>query len=213
MRKIIWRASIFVVLLSQSAITYGQGREFPQTQDPLISPPGEIKEFPEEKIDQENFEIAPFFGLYSVEGFDASVVYGAITAIHVSEDVFFEGNFGMTTADLEAFRIRTGLVLLTDKDVVYWSINLGYNLFPGQIFLSRKKTLNSTIYLSGGVGQTTFDNQNRFTFNIGTGYKVFFTDWLDAGFRIVMHSFETDLTGVKERTYNMEGRIHIAIFF
>lgn len=204
---------LVVLLLSHAITVFGQSRDFSQGEAPLISPPSEMKQVKEAKIDKEYIEIVPYYGLYAVEGFNSSAVYGARFALHLTEDFFFEGNYGVTKADLEAFSVRTGLTLLTDDDVIYWNINLGYNIFPGQVFLTRSRTLNSTIFLVGGVGQTEFDAQDRFTFNIGSGYKIFFTDWLDAGFRLAIHSFETDITGVKDRIFNMEGTVNIAFFF
>ncbi len=179
----------------------------------MIAPPNEEKEVVEEKIDKEYLELAVFTGIYSVEGFNASPVQGLRAAIHMTEDFFFEGNYALTKAEQSEFTKQTGLSLLSNEDLVYWNVNLGYNLFPGQIFLTRTITLNSTIYIVGGVGQTEFDDQNRFTYNFGTGYKIFFTDWMDLGFRLTFHSFESDLTGENVRLENMEGTVHLAVFF
>ncbi len=200
-------------ILFSPVFVAAQGPGFPEERDPLIAPPIREKKVIEEKIDKEYLELAPIFGVYEVEGFKASPVYGLRAALHMTEDVFFEGNFAITKAEQTDFTKSTGLSLFSNEDLVYWNVNLGYNLFPGQIFLTRTKTLNSAIYLVGGVGQTEFDDQDRFTFNFGTGYKIFFTDWMDMGFRLSLHAFESDLTGENKRLYNMEGTIHMAVFF
>lgn len=202
-----------VWLFWQPAFVTAQSPSLPGERNPLIAPPNQEKKVVEEKIDKEYLELAPFAGIYDVEGFNASPVYGIRASLHMTEDVFFEGNFALTKAEQSEFTRQTGLSLLTNEDIVYWNVNLGYNLFPGQIFLTGTKTLNSTIYLVGGVGQTEFDDQDRFTINFGTGYKIFFTDWMDMGFRLSFHSFESDLTGENKRLINMEGTVHLAVFF
>lgn len=206
-----WAVVLVAVCLLVPGIIYAQ--DFPGDEAPLIAPPSVTLEIKEAKIDQEFFEVSPFFGLYAVEGFSTSMVYGLNLAFHLTEDVYFEANYGMSSVSADAFTVKTGVTIFTDTDLSYWNVNLGYNLSPGQIFLTRNRTLNSTLYLVGGVGQTDFDARNRFTFNIGTGYKIFFTDWMDAGFRLSVHSFEADLTGAKERMYNLEGIVAVGFFF
>ena len=64
-----------------------------------------------------------------------------------------------------------------------------------------------------GVGETELDQKDHFTINLGTGYKVFLTDWLDLRLELKTHSFETDITGEKERIFNLEGTASLAVFF
>ncbi len=204
---------IFGLIFSQGAIAAAQSGEFLRGEDPLISPPTEERVIKEAGIDAEYIEVSAFYGLYALDGFASSPVSGARLALHLTEDIFFEGSYGMTEADQEVFERLTARLLLTDTEIIYWNVNVAYNLFPGQIFLSRKKTINSTIFLIGGLGQTQVDNRDHFTSNFGIGYRAFITDWLDARIQYTVHSFETDLTGVKERIYNLEGTVGLAIFF
>ncbi len=176
---------VFLCLLSPAVWVSAQTPDFPKSEDPLIAPPSEALEFKEEKIDQEFIEISPYYGLFAIDGFSTSSVMGLNLALHLTEDIFFEGNYGITQVGDDAF--GGGLTIFTDTDMSYWNVNLGYNLFPGQIFVTRSRTLNSTIYIVGGAGLTEFDAKSRFTFNLGTGYKIFFTDWMDAGFRLSLH--------------------------
>jgi len=193
------------------SIVYAE--DFPQAEEPVIKPPVQENKLKEAKIDTEYLEIGPFYGLYAVEGFSAAGVFGIRLALHLTEDIFFEGSYGMTKVDQEAFRRVTGLPLVADEDVSYWNVNAAYNLFPGQIFLTHRWTINSAIYLSGGLGETRLDQREHFTFNVGTGYKLFIADWLDLRTDLRVHAFETDLTGEKERIYNLEGTAALAVFF
>ncbi len=202
---------LFLSFLNQAVMVAAQTPDFPTSEDPLIAPPAETLAFKEEKIDQEFIEISPYYGLFALDGFSTAPVMGLNLALHLTEDVFFEGNYGMTKVSDDGF--GGGLTIFTDTDMTYWNVNLGYNLFPGQIFLTRRRTMNSTIYIVGGAGLTEFDAKSQFTFNFGTGYKIFFTDWMDAGFRLSLHSFESDVTGEKEKMFNLEGIVSIAFFF
>jgi outer membrane beta-barrel protein len=102
---------------------------------------------------------------------------------------------------------------LVNDDLAYWSVGASYDLFPGQIFLTRKRTINSAIYVVGGLGQVTMDDRNHFNMNVGTGYKLFVTDWLSVRPDLRLHAFETDVTGEKKLTYNLEGTLALALFF
>lgn len=187
--------------------------QLPTQEEPVIQPPVEERPLNEARIDTERFEVGPYFGVYAPDGFGASPVFGVRLAYHVTEDIAFEGSYAMTQVDQTAFLRVTGRPLLASDDLTYWSVGVSYELFPGQIFLTRERTINSTIYLSGGLGQTTLDEQNHFTADFGTGFKLFATDWLNIRPDMRIHLFETDVTGEKQLTYNLEGTIALVLFF
>lgn len=215
--KMMMKRTLFCLIaiwfLASGGFSLAQAEDFPRGEEPLIQPPSEEKERKEARIDSELLEVGPFFGLYTMETFGTSAVFGLRLAYHLTEDIFFEGTFGMTKVDQDAFRRLTGRSLVADEDVTYWSADVGYNLFPGQIFLTRGRTINSTIYVLGGLGQTRLDRRTHFTFNVGTGYKFFITDWLDVRAELRTHAFERDLTGEKELTFNLEATAGVALFF
>jgi len=207
-----------VALFALTAVLFGaplsaSSQNIPQPEEPPIRPAEENRTVSEARIDTESFEAGVFTGIYAMEDFSAQPTYGVRAAYHVTEDVFFEAGFGLTSIDQKDFEKLTGLKVVDHSNVWYWNFNAGYNLFPGQIFLSRRRTLNSTVYLSGGVGQTWIDGGNHFTLNLGTGYKVFLTDWLDVRVDFRDHVFESDLTGVNQRTHNLSMTLAAAVFF
>lgn len=208
----IWIALIVGAGFFHGEIASAQSGKFPQGEVPLISPPVNEKTIKEARIDKEYIELTAIYGLYAFDGFSSSPVSGARLALHLTEDIFFEGSYGMTKADQEVFRRLTARTLLTKTDVTYWNVNVAYNLFPGQIFLNRKKTINSTIFLVWGLGETQLDDRDHFTNNFGIGYKAFITDWVDVRIQYMVHTFETDLTGINERIYNLEGTVGLAVF-
>ena len=56
-----------------------------------------------------------------------------------------------------------GVELLTDeeRDLTYYNMSLGYNLLPGQIYISDRWAFNTRIYLIAGVGNTDFGAMYR----------------------------------------------------
>ncbi len=185
----------------------------PTEEEPVIKPPTEDRPLKEARIDTERFEVGPYYGVYSPDGFGAAGVLGVRLAYHVTEDIAFEGSYAMTRVDQTAFSRLTGRPLLASDDLTYWSVGASYDLFPGQIFLTRKRTINSAIYLVGGLGQTTMDDRKHFTAEFGTGFKLFATDWLNIRPDLRIHVFESDVTGEKKLTHNLEGTIALALFF
>jgi outer membrane beta-barrel protein len=190
-----------------------RAENFPQGEEPIIKPPVEEQKLKEAKIDTESLEMGPYYGVYALDGFGTSGVYGFRLAYHLTEDVFFEGTYGITRFNQETFRRLTGRSLVADENITYWNAGAGYNLFPGQIFPTRNRTLNSTIYLLGGLGQTQIDRQAHFTFDAGTGYKVFIVDWFEVRVELRTHILQTDLTGANEIMKNIEGTAAFAVFF
>jgi outer membrane beta-barrel protein len=204
-------ALVFAVGSSQGLPVFAQ--DIPIESEPLITPPVEDRPLKEARLDTERFELGPYAGVYAPDGFGASGVFGVRLTYHVTQDIAFEGSYAISQVDQSAFRDATGLSLLVNDDLSYWNIGVSYDLFPGQIFLTRHRTINSVIYLIGGLGQTTMDDRRHFSVNVGTGYKLFVTDWFSVRPDLRLHLFETDVIGEKTLTYNLEGTIALAVFF
>ena len=112
--------------------------------EPLVVREPERREVDVDKLDKENFEFGVLGGLMSVEDFGTNTVVGARVAYHVTEDFFVEGQYGRTTLGETSFeRLSGGAQILTDdeRDMTYYNVSVGYNIFPGEIFLGRAPTL------------------------------------------------------------------------
>lgn len=190
---------------------FGQG--LPIEEEPVIKPPSDDRRLKEARLDTERFELGPYAGIYAPDGFGASSVFGLRLTYHVNEDVAFEASYAISQVDQSAFRRLTGRSLLVNDDLSYWNVGVSYDLFPGQLFLTRKRTINSAIYLAGGLGQVTMDDRSHFSANAGTGFKIFVTDWFNVRPDLRFHMFETDVTGVNKLTYNIEGTLALVLFF
>src|SRR5690606_7545830 len=115
------------------------------------------------------------------EDFGVNTVVGARFAYHVTESLFVELAGGRTEAEETSFERLSGAAqLLTDaeRDYSYYNVSLGYNLLPRESFLGRNRAVNTALYVIGGVGNTSFAGDDRFTVNVGLGVRILPLDWL-----------------------------------
>lgn len=183
----------------------------------VIEPEVEPRKVKEAKIDSENFEIDAFFGVISIDNFSSEPVIGARAAFHATEDFFLQLNYGRAEAGLTSFEELNGIDirLLTDSERVfqYYDFSVGYNIFPGEIFVTDKLAFNSAIYLLAGVGNTRFAGEDNFTVTLGTGYRVILLDWLAVNVDFRDHIFNSDLIQENQTTHNLELTFGISFFF
>jgi outer membrane beta-barrel protein len=185
-------------------------------QPPVIEPDVERREIEPAKIDTEDFEVGVFAGRISVEDFGVNSVAGATFAYHITEGFFVELAAGRADTQLTSFERLSGAArLLTDsnRDYSYYNLSLGYNIFPGESFVGKNRSLNTATYLIGGVGKTTFAGDDRFTVNLGMGIRVMPLDWLAIHADIRDHVFDIELLGQEKTSHNMEARIGVTFFF
>lgn len=197
----------------------GDERRVPSTaNDPgqVIDPQVERREIREPQIDTENFEIGAYAGILSIEDFESEVVYGVRLAYHVTEGFFVEGTVGQSEAGLTSFeRLSGGAPILSDDDrnFTYFNLNLGYNVLPGEVFFGEGRTFNTALYLIAGLGSTRFAGDDRFTVNVGAGYRFLLTDSLAVHLDVRDHLFDIDILGEDKTTHNMEGHLGLTVFF
>lgn len=184
--------------------------------EPLIQPQLERREITEAMIDTEDFEIGAYFGVLSIEDFGSNAVYGGRVTYHVAESLFIEAAYGMSEGGKTSYELLSGSAqLLTDdeREYTYYNVALGYALLPGEVFWGEGRAFNSALYLIGGVGNTTFGGDDRFTINLGVGYRFLATDWLSLHLDMRDHMFDIDITGQDKTAHNIETTLGVAVFF
>ena len=181
----------------------------------LIQAP-ERREVKISDIDTENFEFGISGGLLSVEDFETnSVVVGALK-YHVTEDFFVEARYGQSQVGENSFeKLSGGASLLTaeDRDLAFYDLSIGVNLFPGEAFILNRWSVNSGFYLVGGIGATQFAGNDEFTISGGVGYRVIANDFISLNFNVRDHVFETEITGTQKQTHNFEVSAGVSVFF
>lgn len=168
------------------------------------------------RIDNENWELGVGLGFLSIEDFGTSSTYAAQLSYHVTEDFFFRLDAGQSTAGETSFETLGGdIELLTgdERRFTYYSLSLGYNFLPGEVYLGRNLAMNSSFYLLGGIGSVDFAGDNRLTINLGAGYRVLPTDWLAISIGVQDRVFDSDLLGETKVTNNIEMLLSATVFF
>jgi outer membrane beta-barrel protein len=184
--------------------------------EPVISPQVERRDIKRPKIDTEDFEIGPYVGVLSIEDFGSNSVYGARLAYHLTEDFFLEGTYGRSKAGKTSYEVLSGSAqLLTKKqrEYSYYTLSLGWNALPGEIFLGANRAYNTAFYLVAGIGATSFADDDHFSVNAGFGYRVLPTDWIAVHIDFRDHLFDTDLLGSKKVSQNLEAHLGLSVFF
>ena len=185
-------------------------------EDLGLTPVIERREVKIAGIDTENFEIGVSGGLLSVEDFESNTLTVANLTYHITEDFFAQARYGQSTLGESSFdRLSGGASLLGNEedDISFYDLSLGINIFPGEAFIWDRWAVNSSFYLIGGVGSTNFASSERFTVNAGVGYRLIANDFLSFNFQVRDHVFDTEITGVKKSTHNIEMTAGLSIFF
>jgi outer membrane beta-barrel protein len=200
----------------QQAAAEEEAEDADATPPRVIEPNVARRKIKVPKIDNENWEIGAGFGFVSIEDFGTSSTYAAQLNYHVTEDFFFRADIGQATAGKTSFETLGGdIELLTgnQRSFTYYSLSLGYNFLPGEVFLGRNLAMNSGFYLLGGIGSVKFAGDNRLTINLGAGYRVLPTDWLAIHLGVQDRVFDSDLLGETKVTNNIEMLLGATVFF
>ena len=167
-------------------------------------------------ISSQDFEFGVSGGALSVQDFGTHGLLVGSATYHVTEDFFVEARYGTSKAGLTTYEeLSGGPSLLTDaqRQVTFYDLSLGLNLFPGEAFVLNKRAFNSSFYLIGGLGATRFAGNDAFTVNAGAGYRLVLTSYLTANVQVRDHIFNTEITGTRKTTNNIEVSAGLAIFF
>lgn len=212
------RTTVFALVLLSSANSYAEDKIAPLQveSEQLIQPEITRRKVQLDKIDTEDFEVSVFTGLLSVEDFGANNVNGLRFAYHINDDIFIEGAYAQSKAGQTSYeRLSGGTPLLTpaQREIEYYNVSLGYNLLPGESFLTRNTSFNSTVYLIAGIGNTTFAGSDRSTINFGGGFRLLATDWLAFHIDLRDHVFNIDILAEDKTTNNLEVTVGLSAFF
>lgn len=181
-----------------------------------IKPVVERKEIFNDALDTENFELGIQAGLISIEDFENSSWVSAHLAYHITEYFYVKARYGQATAGQTSFeKLSNTAPLLTDeeRELVYYGLNVGYNLMPGEIFLGKDFAFNSVFSIELGAGTTEFAGDDNFTVNLSTNYRVFINDWLAWDIGVSDYLFDTTIIGETKTTHNLNFTTGFAVYF
>ena len=182
----------------------------------LIQPQVDRRSFNEAQINADDFEILLFAGYLSIEDFGVNPLLAFKLNYHINEALFVQLTLAQSKGGDTSYEVITqGAPLLTDaeRELQYYSINIGYNLLPGEAFISEKTTFNTTFYLSAGIGNTEFAGSDRFSINYGGGYRFLLNDNFSISTAFRNNVFDVDAFGLVKKTNNLEFILGVGWFF
>jgi outer membrane beta-barrel protein len=186
------------------------------TSTPVVEPQVTRRKVKTPKIRNSNFEFGGDLGVLSTEDFGTNGLANARLIYHITESIFAEGVYGESRLGLTSYeRLSGGTRLLTDaqRKVRYYTLDLGYDLFPGEVYVGKRRTFNSAFYVIGGVGSTQFGGDSRFTVTFGGGYRLLMNDWMAAHVDLRDHVYDSSLLGTTRTTNNLEATLGVTVFF
>lgn len=181
----------------------------------IVSPDIKRRKIEEDKIDSENIELGFFAGVKSVEDFGSNDVYGGRLGLHVTEDLFIEANVGVTTLQKTSYELFSGeaqFLTEDERELTYYNLSLGYNIFPGEIYIGRW-AFNTNFYVVGGAGNTLFADNEYFTYHFGGGLRIFLTDWIALRTDFRNHIMTHAIFGDDKEIQNVELLVGATVFF
>jgi outer membrane beta-barrel protein len=182
----------------------------------IITPDMQRRHIKEADLDSEDFELGLYYGLLSIEDFGSNEVSGVTFAYHITDRVFTEASYGLSSLEKTSYELLSGGVqLLTDeqRNLRYYNLSLGLNFLPGQVYLTKNWHFNTNFYVLAGAGNTHFADQSYFTYNFGAGLKFYATDWWSMDLSMRDYAFTHELFGNQKNTKNLEARFGLAIYF
>jgi len=203
--KTFRKASLATLLAAASFAALAQSTPA-ANNDQVVIPQVDRRDIEKPKFPSNDFEIGLFTGTYATQNFGSSWVYGARIGYHITEDFFVEGAYGQTKVSDELFRqiLPGGILVAGTEKLSYYNLSIGYNLFPGEIFIGGRRARPSQFYIVAGVGSTSFADQRKPTFNFGFGYRVYLADWI---------ALQLDLLGKRQNTQNVEFTGGLTVYF
>lgn len=178
----------------------------PQPTEQVIVPGVSRRDIKLPRFPSNDFEVGAFVGTYSTQNFGSSTVGGLRLGYHITEDFFAEGVVAQTqVSDANYRQILPGGVFATElENLSYYNLSVGYNVLPGEVFWGSQRAWPFSLYVIGGVGSTSFNQQRRATFNFGSGMRVFFTDTVSMQIDARDHIYSLDVLGKNQTTQNLE---------
>ena len=183
--------------------------------DQVVVPALDRRNVRKPRFPSNDFELGAFVGTYSTQNFGAAQVTGARLGYHLTEDYFAEAVVAQTQVTDGAFRqiLPGGIFANETEKLSYYNLSLGYNVLPGEVFTGSQMAWPFALYVIGGVGNTSIAQQNRQTFNFGTGMRVFVNDHVAVQIDARDHIFSLDLLGQPQTTHNLEWSLGVTASF
>ncbi len=215
--------SLFLVICTMVIVpvSYGAETEVPdldtlQNIESVIQPEVPRTQFDESKIDVNDIELIPSFGLLAIEDFGTNLILNVKLQYHVSEDYFVGVEFGRSEAGKTSYELLSGGAPLLNDDqriLQYYLFSLGWNVLPGEAFATDNVTYNTALYLTTSIGSVDFAGDSHFGFTLGAGYRILISNFSSLYLEFRDHTFNMEVLGENKLTHNLELSLGYSFYF
>lgn len=144
----------------------------------VIDPDSQRPKVAVKQIQPEDFEVGGYVGALRSPDARALGVYGVRGTYHKSEDFFVEAHYEFaSTFGYNQARSLVGADEIEDIDYSNYGLSMGWNALPGDLYFGRSYTLPFQLYLVGGAGYTSYEDDNFATYSVGGGVRLLPQDW------------------------------------
>jgi hypothetical protein len=168
------------------------------------------------KIRKSNFELTAATGLLNVEPYGTYPTLDLRGTYHIKENFFAEASVGLSKLRAATFINNTGATqpfTNSQRRVYDYTLDLGYDVLPGEAFFGRKKAYTTAVYVVAGAGSLHYGRDSFYAANVGIGYRVLLSDRFAAHLDVRDSITQRSLTGAKHVTNNVESTIGFSVYY
>lgn len=179
----------------------------------VIEPKNKVSIAKSAAIDTERFQLGAFVGFLAVEDFNNNPSYGLSLNYQISSKYLAQINYATSTVNKATFEGDLDFLSSSDRNLSYYNIAVGYQLFSARTFIGAKRKYDTDIYLLAGVGSADFAGDSNTSFMLGASYRIVLTDWLVWNIDIRDHLFNREFLNDKKMTQNIEFASGLNVLF
>lgn len=145
-----------------------------QAVDPNIRRPDvQVKQ-----IKAQDYELGGYAQSVTLDRNHTVGLYGVRAAYHKTDNFFVEGSVAYSsTIGFEDIRQIVGAGEDPGLDYSTYEFSVGYNLFPGDLYITKSYTLPFSIYAIGGFGYVDYESDSHTAYSFGGGLRITPTDY------------------------------------
>ena len=183
---------------------------------PIVEPEIVRPQIKVPKIRNSNVEFTVSGGLLNTEP-EGTYFSGDLRGTyHIKENFFAEASVGVSKLRASSFVNSAGQTQIftnSQRRVLDYSLDLGYDVLPGEAFFGHNKSFTTAVYVVGGVGALHYAGDRFFAPNVGLGYRLLLSDRIAAHVDVRDAVTVKDLLGQKHLANNIESTIGLSVFF
>lgn len=166
-------------------------------------------------LNNEALEVGLFTGVINIDNFGSEWVAGISGTFHATEDFFLQYNYLQTDVGLSSFEKSQGSYFSgSDRRFSHYDLLVGYNIFQAEVYPRPGVANWSALYVVGGVGETSFGDEDAFTFTYGIGYQVALLREVILRVDYRNHSYDSSLVrGAEKTTQNTQFSVGLSYLF